>query len=570
MSKLPEGWKKTFIGELTLPISKINLKSESDRHIKYIDISSIDNQTNTVVDAKTLSLANAPSRARQIVKENDILFSTVRPYLRNIAAVPKELDGEIASTGFSVLRPVSLIEPRYLYYYCISDNFVDAISSEQYGVSYPAVKDSQVRLQSIPLPPMNEQTRIVGKLDQIMAEINSIQKRLDKIPHILKKFRQSVYDSAAKGLFSSSWRNSNHLPETQALIEMAYHVRQKEKGFKETFAEKDTFLDIELPDNWVVLNLDKLCSTFTYGTSKKSKKHGRIPVLRMGNIQGGIINWDDLVYTSDKHEIEKYKLSSGDVLFNRTNSPELVGKTAIYRGEYEAIYAGYLIKISPPEYLNPEYLNICLNTSFAKDYCWRVKTDGVSQSNINAKKLGKMPIPFCSLKEQEIIVERTLPLFAVADQIEEKYASAFERIDKILQSILQKAFGGELVPQDPKDEAASILLQKIKEEKELQVHNLKLSRVILEDLKVKRSNNKPKSKHMIKKLQDVLSEKQEWLSAQEVFELCGIGNGSLTEEIETLYAELRHLDKLGKLAIDTTYDSNGMKQFDRIKLKKAG
>lgn len=100
----------------------------------------------------------------------------------------------------------------------------------------------------------------------------------------------------------------------------------------------------------------------SYGTSSKSNKEGLIPVLRMGNLQGGKLDWTDLVYTSDTIEIEKYKLEYNDVLFNRTNSPELVGKTAIYKSEQPAIYAGYLIRVQCLPDLNPDYLNYHLNS----------------------------------------------------------------------------------------------------------------------------------------------------------------------------------------------------------------
>jgi len=102
----------------------------------------------------------------------------------------------------------------------------------------------------------------------------------------------------------------------------------------------------ELPESWIFTTLDKVCASFKYGTSTKSDKEGKVPVLRMGNLQNGEIDWKDLVYTSDINEIKKYNLEPNSVLFNRTNSPELVGKTSIYRDERQAIYAGYLIKIN--------------------------------------------------------------------------------------------------------------------------------------------------------------------------------------------------------------------------------
>lgn len=191
--------------------------------------------------------------------------------------------------------------------------------------------------------------------------------------------------------------------------------------------------------------MGNLCNGLQYGSSKKSSKEGDIPVLRMGNIQEGHIDWSDLVYSSDPDEIKKYNLLPNTVLFNRTNSPELVGKTGIYRGGQPAIFAGYLIRINHGTDLNPEYLNYCLNTPEFREFCSFVRTDGVSQSNINAKKLAAYKIPWCNLDEQQEIVRRVKALFALADRIEKRTKGAVERVEKITQSILTRAFRGELV-----------------------------------------------------------------------------------------------------------------------------
>jgi type I restriction enzyme, S subunit len=183
-----------------------------------------------------------------------------------------------------------------------------------------------------------------------------------------------------------------------------------------------------------------LATSFDYGTSTKSEKSGTVPVLRMGNIRDGKLDWTDLVYTSDKNEIESYALQPRTVLFNRTNSPELVGKTAIYRGERSAIFAGYLIRVNAVPELDPEYLNLCLNTHYAKEFCARVKTDGVSQSNINAQKLGDFEVPFSSLSEQTEIVHRVEVLFALADRLEAQYTEGKAHVDNLTRAILAKAF----------------------------------------------------------------------------------------------------------------------------------
>jgi type I restriction enzyme, S subunit len=200
-----------------------------------------------------------------------------------------------------------------------------------------------------------------------------------------------------------------------------------------------------LPDEWRWVKIGNLTFGIEYGTSTKSEKLGQVPVLRMGNIQNGRFDWNDLVYTNNKAEIEKYLLKKDDVLFNRTNSPELVGKTAIYKGERTAIFAGYLIRINRrPELVDADYLNYFLNCPIAKIHGNSVKTDGVNQSNINGEKLGNYPFPFSPPPEQRAIVSKIEQLFSELDNGIANLKLAQEQLKVYRQAVLKKAFEGEL------------------------------------------------------------------------------------------------------------------------------
>jgi type I restriction enzyme S subunit len=290
------------------------------------------------------------------------------------------------------------------------------------------------------LPPQAKQRVIADKLDTLLAQVETTKARLDRIPQILKTFRQSVLASAVSGKLTEEWREV-----------ASTNMQAWKHGVLGDFSVKPS-----------------------YGSSAKSQTEGDVPVLRMGNLQNGKLDWSNLVYTSNPEEIKKYCLAKGDVLFNRTNSPELVGKTSIYRGEQEAIYAGYLIRVVCKPELDPEFLNYNLNSTIAKDYCMTVKSDGVSQSNINAKKLAAYPFALPPIKEQTEIVRRVEQLFTYADKIEQQAQAAQQRVNKLTQSLLAKAFRGELTAQWRKDNpelisgdnSAEALLAKIKAEKE--------------------------------------------------------------------------------------------------------
>jgi type I restriction enzyme S subunit len=320
----------------------------------------------------------------------DVLYGRLRPYLNKVHCAAFE---GLCSAEFIVLPKSAAIDSQFLAHYLRTSEFVAFANSLNQG-DRPRVSFDQLSDYPVPLPPYSEQQRIAAKLELLLATVSACQKRLAGIQQILARFRQAVLAAACSG-------------ESVPL---------------------------------------KTLASFTYGTSSKSKTTGKVPVLRMGNLKNGEIDWTDLVYTSDPDESNKYQLARNTVLFNRTNSPELVGKSSIYRGERPAIFAGYLIRIDIQGDLDPEYLNYCLNAPAARQWCHEVKTDGVSQSNINAAKLGDFPLPYRSLHEQRQVVSRVKALFALADRIETRYRKAQAEVEKLTQSILARAFAGKLVP----------------------------------------------------------------------------------------------------------------------------
>jgi len=208
-----------------------------------------------------------------------------------------------------------------------------------------------------------------------------------------------------------------------------------------------------------------------YGTSEKSLNNGSVPVLRMGNITRlGSIDYSDLVYSSNEEDIKKYNLQKNDLLFNRTNSSEWVGKTAIFKSEHPTIYAGYLIRVRCI-IVNPDYVNFVMNSSYHRDWCNQVKTDAVNQSNINAQKLSNLLIPIPPYLEQLRIVADVEHWFELIDTIESGKSDLQTSIKQAKSKILDLAIHGKLVPQDPNDEPASELLKRINPKAEITCDN---------------------------------------------------------------------------------------------------
>ena len=243
------------------------------------------------------------------------------------------------------------------------------------------------------------------------------------------------------------------------------HGLELRRGFFLSFFPSDTphyeNVPFEVPESWVWCRLDDIVCELKYGTSEKSSSVGKIAVLRMGNITNvGTIDYSNLVYSSNDEDIEQYSLEKNDLLFNRTNSSEWVGKTAIYKEEQPAIYAGYLIRIKPL-LISPDYLNTVMNSGYYRDWCYDVKTDAVNQSNINAQKLSQLMIPIPPLKEQERIVAEMDKWISLIDIVKNGKGDLLTVIKQAKSKILDLAIHGKLVPQDPNDEPAIELLKRI-------------------------------------------------------------------------------------------------------------
>jgi type I restriction enzyme S subunit len=294
-----------------------------------------------------------------------------------------------------------------------------------------------------------------------------------------KQLRQKILDLAIRGKLVPQDPNDEPasilLERVRAEKERCVKASKGKSDKGRMTADKSRYEQFEIPDSWAWSRLGDICFDFQYGTSKKSDKHGEVAVLRMGNLQDGEVDYNDLAFTSDASDIEKYSLNKNELLFNRTNSPEWVGKTAIYRGDVPAIFAGYIISVKPI-IVNPFYLNYLMNSGYHQDVCAQVKTDGVNQSNINAQKLSNFIYPIPPLAEQNRIVAAIASAFAVIDEIKRSKADMQAAIAAARSKILSLAIRGKLVPQDPADEPASVLLERIRAEKESLIKAGKIKR----------------------------------------------------------------------------------------------
>jgi len=460
-SDLPEGWIETTLEQLLKTLQSGSRPKGGVRGIKdgvpSVGGEHLDENGGFRFDTIKFVPHSFYERMNQgHVKTGDILIVKDGATTGKVSLVKKNFpyNPAVVNEHVFICRPVKEVYSPFPFYFLFSKEGQDRILENFRGSAQGGINQTFAPGTLVPLAPLPEQKRIVAKVEELLARVNAARERLAKVKSILKRFRQSVIAAACSGRLTAEWRDKN--PDVELVVTVVENIRKRRIENTNAHSQKQKINEIYsyqeeedsdlLQESWRYVSLDKLCESFQYGTSKKSLLSGKVAVLRMGNIQDGEINWSNLAYSSDEEEIGKYMLKPGDVLFNRTNSPELVGKSAIYRGEHLAIFAGYLIKINNFEELDSKYLNFCLNTIYARDFCMNVKTDGVSQSNINAQKLAKFEVPFCSIQEQREIVRRVEVLFNLANKIEKRVAGATARAERLTQAILAKAFRGELVP----------------------------------------------------------------------------------------------------------------------------
>ncbi len=327
------------------------------------------------------------------------------------------------------------VDTKFLYYLFFFKR--PTLLEERIGGAQPNISQLVIRNLSLVIPPLPEQYRIVSKLEELFTQLDVAVYELKRAKIQIKTYKQSVLKSAFDGRL---------LGNNKAINE--------ETG---------------LPEGWNFTILEDAVKNLQYGTSDKANENpDGIPVLRMGNIQDGLLDYSKLKYFDKSYaDINKYLLKEGDVLFNRTNSAELVGKTAVYKKHHpQSVFASYLIKIQVDEKkLNPEYLAYFINSIFGREFIKTVVSQNVGQANVNGTKLKSMVLPLPDIQEQNDIVTEIETRFSEAENLEKTIDLSLLQAESLRQSILKKAFEGRLVPQDPNDEPASVLLEKIKKEK---------------------------------------------------------------------------------------------------------
>lgn len=423
-NNLPQGWEAIELSEITsYRKGKKPKRMESsffENALVYLDIRAIEKGNDEIfVDRESSNFTDE--------KDLIVVWDGARA-----GWVAKSRSGAIGSTIMS-LTP--RIDKDYLLRF-LQTQF-NYIQSKHKGTGIPHVDPDIFWNIKVPISPLPEQQRIAYKLASLLQKVESNKRRLEKIPKLLKRFRQSVLASAVSGRLTENWRIEN-----------------------------------KIVDEWKYKKAADACVTVASGSTPKNKpfyEKEEIPYLKVYNIVNQKIDFfykpQFIKRAIHEKELKRCKVYPNDVVINIVGPP--LGKVALIPDTFpEWNMNQAIVLFRPKEILLPVFLYYVLCDGQQIKAIEFELRGTAGQSNISLSQCRDFDFPIPTIEEQKEIFRRVEQLFAFADKIETRYTKAKAMLDKLPQSILAKAFRGELVPQDVNDEPASVLLEKIKAEKE--------------------------------------------------------------------------------------------------------
>jgi type I restriction enzyme S subunit len=478
MAGLPSNWTQVVLNEIIDAYQAGFASGKKDvqnglAHLRMNNIG-IDGSINLDLLRKVpASLANE----NHILSRNDILFCTTNSAKLVGKCALFTLDGKFAfSNHLTRIRcndkaTNSHYLQKYLFSLWTRGEFEDKC---KHWVNQSTLPKEQLLSTPIFLPPLPEQHRIVAKLEKLLHKVDACKERLEKIPTILKRFRQSILSAACSGRLTADWRMENlpspgaarhPLPEGEGnhVLPLPAEVSGVERKLREDRGEGG-----DLPEGWNITCINKLASYITSGSRGWAQYYadsGSI-FIRAQNINSDFLDLSDVAYVNlpNKAEGLRTRVQLDDLLVTITGANVTKSARVIDRLD-DAYVSQHVALVRLKDVRLSKFLFLVLVSPAHGRAQLLDAAYGQGKPGLNLENIRDVSVPLPTFPEQQEIVRRVEALFAIAARIEERYQKARVQVDKLTQSILAKAFRGELVPQDPDDEPASVLLERIRAEK---------------------------------------------------------------------------------------------------------
>lgn len=480
LSKLPKGWGLATINDLIgengifTDGDWVETKDQDPRgNVRLIQLADIGDGFFRNKSNRFLTYEKAIQLNCEFLKPKDLLIARMPDPLGRACIFPGDPKPAVTAVDVCIVRPSPrFADNNWLMYFINSIPFRSEIESLQSGSTRKRISRSNLAKLLLPLPPLPEQHRIVVKIEELFTKLDAGVEALKKVKAQLKRYRQAVLKYAFEGKLTQEWREANKdkLEPASVLLERMNEERKKKGGgkFKE-FPPLDTADLPELPERWVWARLGVCSDLITKGESPNwqgfSYVDEGVPFIRSENVLWGSINFTDMAKIPEKFhkKLRRSQIQANDVLINLVGAS--IGRCCLVPlniKEANINQAVALIRVK--EFLRSTYLmNLLLSPNMQRViHGSKVET---ARPNISLEDLNQLVIPLSPPEEQEKIVEEIENRLSMADELVKVFEQGLKKSDRLRQSILKTAFEGKLVPQDPTDEPADKLLERIKAEK---------------------------------------------------------------------------------------------------------
>jgi type I restriction enzyme, S subunit len=482
--ELPRGWVPATIGDVAIGMKNGLYKPASyyiDNGIACLRMYNIDAGRIVWKDIKRMKLTREEVQEYQLLP-NDLLINRVnsRELVGKAAIIlPGTEQCVFESKNIRLRLNKELVYPELVNYRLLLSGSQHFIHNAQQVVGMASISQPQVAAFELPLPPLAEQGRIVAKLGKVLSKVGSCQQRLARIPPLLKRFRQSVLAAACSGLLTADWREENpNAGDSSALVAELERVHEAAGGHKQGNAAPPTdeahdLSEDQLPSSWCITEMrTAVCPDrpITYGILKPGPDTPNgVPYVRVADFPNDTLKLESIRRTTKiiDQMYARARLREGDILISIRGT---VGRICVVPRELDR---GNITQDTARLSIQP-----ALNAGFVKWFLRAAPTQkrmqkavkGVAVRGINIGDVRALQLPVPPLPEQQEIVRRVEALFALADRIEARFAVGRKQIASIGQSILARAFRGELVPTEAElaeregrsYESASELLDRIR------------------------------------------------------------------------------------------------------------
>lgn len=429
---LPSTWALTSLGEAVDYGSTTKAEpSQISGEDWVLELEDIEKDSSRLLQRITFA-QRRPKSTKTRFQAGDVLYGKLRPYLNKVLIADRP---GYCTTEIIPIRTGPNLDNRYLFYWLKHPAFLKYVEAKSHGMNMPRLGTDTAKAAPFVLAPRNEQTRIADQLDKLLARAQTCNKRIDAIPPLLKRFRQAVLEAAMSGALTEDWREGS---------------------------------DVVFP--WNFIRFSDVIADMRNGLAPKpNEAPPGTKILRIGAVRSGRLDLSDHRYLMlDASEVDLYRLKADDLLFTRYNgSLEFVGVCARVREvRDDYVYPDKLIRVRCNiEVALPAFIELAFAIQSVRSQIEACVKSSAGQKGISGGSLKEIQFSLPSIEEQTEIVRRVESFFTFSDRLETRYNTVRNHASRLMPLLLAKAFRGELVPQDPIDEPAKMLLDRIAAER---------------------------------------------------------------------------------------------------------